>query len=135
MTLGQDQEKTLTLINYISSLTPLHVAVTFKSQAAIVSKISIVFAFPHVKAYVSKIDLAVKYVKVILGSSFEQTMMGWSPRWYIPNLVEISLPVLEKKIFEGFLPYMGVLLQLLRSLSVSLFSHRQKSSFLTTRLK
>ena len=114
MTLGQDQEMTLTLINYISSLTPLHVA-TFKSQAAIVSKISIVFAFPHVKAYVSKIDLAVKYVKVILGSSFEQTMMGWSPRWYLPNLVEISLPVLEKKIFEEFLPYMGVLLQLLRS--------------------
>ena len=24
------------------------------------------------------------------------------------NLVEIGLPVPEKKIFEGFLPYMGV---------------------------
>ena len=35
-------------------------------------------------------------------------MMGWSPRCYIPSLVKISLPVLKKKIFEGFLPYMGV---------------------------
>ena len=26
----------------------------------------------------------------------------------IPSLVEISQPVPEKKIFEGFLPYMGV---------------------------
>ena len=29
-------------------------------------------------------------------------MMGWSPRCYIPSFVEISLPVPEKKIFEGF---------------------------------
>ena len=29
-------------------------------------------------------------------------MMGWSPRCYIPSFVEIRLPVLEKKIFEGF---------------------------------
>ena len=35
-------------------------------------------------------------------------MMGWSPQWYIPCFVEIGQPVLEKKIFEGFLPYMGV---------------------------
>ena len=34
-------------------------------------------------------------------------MMGWSPRCYIPSFVEIGPPVLEK-IFEGFLPYMGV---------------------------
>ena len=26
----------------------------------------------------------------------------------IPSFVEIDLPVPEKKIFEGFLPYMGV---------------------------
>ena len=42
------------------------------------------------------------------GSSFEQTMMGWSPRCYIPSFVEMGLSVLVKKIFEGFLPYMGV---------------------------
>ena len=35
-------------------------------------------------------------------------MMGWRPRFYIPSFVEIGLPVPEKKIFEGFLPYMGV---------------------------
>ena len=29
-------------------------------------------------------------------------MMGRSPRCYIPSFVEIGLPVLEKKIFEGF---------------------------------
>ena len=34
-------------------------------------------------------------------------MMGWSPVCYIPSFVEIGQPVPEK-IFEGFLPYMGV---------------------------
>ena len=33
-------------------------------------------------------------------------MMGRSPRCYIPSFVEIGPPVLEKKTFEGFLPYM-----------------------------
>ena len=32
-------------------------------------------------------------------------MMDWSPKCYIPSFVKISLPVLEKKIFEWFLPY------------------------------
>ena len=32
-------------------------------------------------------------------------MMGLSPRCYIPNFVKDSPPVVEKKIFEGFLPY------------------------------
>ena len=35
-------------------------------------------------------------------------MMGRSPQCYIPSFVKIGLPVLEKKIFEGFLPYMGM---------------------------
>ena len=35
-------------------------------------------------------------------------MMGRSPRCYIPSFVKISPPVLEKKIFEGFLPYMAM---------------------------
>ena len=42
---------------------------------------------------------------VTRGSSFEQTMMGWSPKCYIPSFVEFCPPVPEKKIFEGFLPY------------------------------
>ena len=40
-------------------------------------------------------------VKVNPGSSFVQTMMGRSPRCYIPSFVEIGPPVPEK-IFEGF---------------------------------
>ena len=35
-------------------------------------------------------------------------MMGWSPRCYIPSFVEICLPVPEKKIFKGCLPYVGM---------------------------
>ena len=35
-------------------------------------------------------------------------MMGRSPRCYIPSFVKIGPPVLEKKIFEGFLTYMGM---------------------------
>ena len=34
--------------------------------------------------------------------------MGWSPQFYIPSFVEISLPVPEKKIFKGFLPYVSM---------------------------
>ena len=43
-------------------------------------KKSIVFTFSHVKTYVSKTDLV---VKVILGSSFDQIRIGWSPKCYI----------------------------------------------------
>ena len=81
---------------------------TFRSLAAIVSEKSTVFTFSHRKAEVTKFDLAVKLVKVTPGSSFEQTMMGWSPQCYITSFVKISPPVLVKKIFEGFLPYMGM---------------------------
>ena len=34
-------------------------------------------------------------------------MKGLSPRCYKPSFVEIGRLVQEKKIFEGFLPYMG----------------------------
>ena len=40
-------------------------------------------------------------------SPFERTMMGWSPRCYIPSFLEIGPPVPEK-IFKGFLPYVGM---------------------------
>ena len=53
---------TLTYINFMPLLTPLvvfHLSL-LSSQAAIVFKKSIVFTFFHVKAYVSKIDLALK---------------------------------------------------------------------------
>ena len=35
-------------------------------------------------------------------------MMDLSPRCYIPSFMKIGLQVLEKKIFEGFLPYMSM---------------------------
>ena len=31
-----------------------------------------------------------------------------SPQCYMPSVAEIGPPVLEKKIFEGFLPYMDM---------------------------
>ena len=42
------------------------------------------------------------------GSLFEQTRMGRNLKCYISSFVEIGLPVPEKKIFEGFSPYMGM---------------------------
>ena len=92
---------------FIKSFSCLYLP-AFRSQASIVSEKSTVFTFSYRKAEVSKFDLAVKEVKVTPGSSFEQTMMGWSPQCYIPSFMKIGPPVLEKKIFEGFLPYMGV---------------------------
>ena len=58
----------------------------------------------------TKVDRALKWVKVTPGSSFEQTMMDRSPQCYTPSFVVIGPPVPEKKTFEGFLPYtfMGV---------------------------
>ena len=73
----------------------------FRSQAAIVSKISTVFTFSYRKVEVAKFDLAVKKVMVNPGSSLEQTIMSWSPRFYIPSFVLICPMVLEK-IFEVF---------------------------------
>ena len=49
----------------------------------------------------TKFDLAVKKVKVTPGSSFEQTMIGWSLGCYMPSFVEIGPPVTEEKLFEG----------------------------------
>ena len=62
MTLGQGQEKTLTLNTYIPSLTIscLHLQ-TIRSQAAILSEKSTVFTFSYRKP---KFDLVGKNVKV-----------------------------------------------------------------------
>ena len=49
---------------------------TFRSLAALASEKSTVNIFSYRKAQVTKIDLAVKYVKVTPGSSFAQTIMG-----------------------------------------------------------
>ena len=46
--------------------------------------------------------------------SFEQTMMGPRPQCYIPSNKVIGPLILEKKIFEGFLPYMGMAATLIK---------------------
>ena len=74
--------------------------------AAIVSEKATVFTFSYRKAKATKFDLAVKKVEVTPGSTFEQAMMGSSPRCYIPTFVEIDPPVLEK-IFEVFFTLYG----------------------------
>ena len=99
-----DLQYSYTVINSISCL---HLPI-FRSQASIVSEKFTFFTFSYRKAHVTNFDLAVKLVKVTPGSSFEQTMMDRSLRCYKPSFVEISLSISEKKIFEGFLPYMGV---------------------------
>ena len=75
---------------------------TFRSVAAIVSEKSNVFTFSYRKAKVTKFDLAVKRSR-----SHHGHLMGRSPRCCIPTFLEIRPPVPEK-IFEGFLPYMGM---------------------------
>ena len=76
--------------------------IPFRSLAAIVSGKSTVFTFSYRKASVTKFELTVKSVKVTPGSSFEQTMMGWSPLCYIPSFVEIGQPVPEKLFWRVF---------------------------------
>ena len=73
----------------------------FRSLAAILSEKPTVFIFSHRNACVTKFNLGVNQVKVNPGSPFIQTMMGWSPRYYIPSFVKIRPPVPEK-IFKGF---------------------------------
>ena len=97
---------TLTLNTKLLSFTELVVCIYQFSGH--ISEISIVFPFSYRKALVTKFDFAVNLVKVTPGSSFVQTMMGRSPRCYIPSFLEIGPPVPEKKMFEGFLPYMGM---------------------------
>ena len=81
---------------------------SFRSQTAIISEKYIVFTFSCRKALVTKFGIVVKLVKVNPGSELEQTMMYQSPQCYIPSFVKFGPLVLEKKMFEGFLPYMGV---------------------------
>ena len=90
---------------FIYSISCLHLSL-FRSHATIVSEILTVFTFSYTKTYVTKFDLAVKYVKVNPRLSFEQIMMERSPRCYIPSFMEISPLVPE--IFEGFLTYMDM---------------------------
>ena len=69
-----------------------------------------------------------------------QFMMGPCPRSYIPSFMQIGPAVPKKKVFEGFLPYMGMaailvmcLFEVLRP-SQPMGSCRARSVYLTTRL-
>ena len=64
------------------------------------------FLFCTKTMVVTKFDIAVKWAKVNQRSSFEQTIMGWSPQLYKPSFVEIG-PLLPEKIFEGFFTIYG----------------------------
>ena len=105
-------EKTLTLTLILIILLLLFQLTQYepnsRSQEAIISKESMIDTFYHVKAKAAKFDLTVKKVKVTPGSSFVQTMMGRSSKCYIPSFMEIGPLVPVKKIFEGFLPNMGM---------------------------
>ena len=79
-----------------------------RSQAVIVSKKTTVLLFTIEKSQFQNLTLQYNRSRSTQGHHFEQTMMGWSSRCYIPSFVEIGQMVLEKKIFEGFLTCMGM---------------------------
>ena len=59
-------------------------------------------------------------------------MMGWSPPNYIPSYVEIGPPVPEKKIFEGFLPYMGVAAILIKHILLHIKEQWDRTQVIST---
>ena len=103
----QGQEMTSTLKIHLLSFTELVIKI-YKFPGHWLQQFLKYPLFSCRKAKITKFDLAVKYVKVTSGSSFEYTMVSRSPRCYIPSFVEIGQPVPIKKIFERFLPYMGM---------------------------
>ena len=89
---------------FMNSISCLYLP-TFRSHGSIVSEKNPLFSlFPTEKPKFPNLTLGQGHSTV----SFEQTMMGRSPRCYIPGFVEIGPPLPEKKIFEGYLPYMGM---------------------------
>ena len=108
MTLGQGQGITLTLNTHVVSFTHLaHCIYQFSEHRLQVSEKYKVLTFSNTKVYANKFDLRLKWIEGIQVSSFEQTMIGSSPQCYILSFMTIGLLVREK-IFEGFLPYMGM---------------------------
>ena len=72
------------------------------------SKLLCIFTF---FAYKFLCDQIWPWPKICQGhprSSFMQFMMGPRPRCYIPSFMQIGPAVPEKKIFERFLSYMGM---------------------------
>ena len=63
--------------------------------------------------------------------------MGRSPQCFKLSFVEIGLPVLGKKTFEGFLPYMGMaaILVILQGLCHQIFISLYLIAFIQTLVK
>ena len=77
-------EQTLTLITHNPSFS-LHNKPNSRSQDAIISKVSIIVTFSDIKAEVTKFDLALQYVKINIGLSFERNVMCISDASYGPT--------------------------------------------------
>ena len=92
MTFGQGQEMTLTLKTNTTSLAQYVVCIYQLSSHRLQNFLkNLMFSlFFHGKAYVTKIDIAVKYVKVNPRSCFIHTMMSQSP-----SFIDIGPPVPE----------------------------------------
>ena len=67
---------------------------TPRSEAALISKESIIITFSHIKAKVAKFDIDVKQLNVNLGLSFEQSIVGLCSRCYMASFVEIHVGLL-----------------------------------------
>ena len=64
-----------------------------------ISKVSIIVTFFHIKAEVAKFDLAVKYVNINTGLSFEQNITSLNLWCFIPSFIEIDPLVPGNKMF------------------------------------
>ena len=108
--LGLGQEMTLTFNTHLVSFYILVVCIYQFSGLWLHKclKYPLFSLFSYSKALFSKFELAVKYIKVTPGSSFEETMMGWSPQCYIPSVWKSARLFQRRRFFEGFLPYMGM---------------------------
>ena len=99
-------EQTLTLIAHNPSFNHLVSIIkpNFRSQDAIISKVSIIVTFSHIKGEVAKIKLAVKYVKLNTGLSNKlESLMLHTKYMYHRNRPTGSW----KQSFLVVIPHMG----------------------------
>ena len=82
---GQGQGKTIFVCSFSLLCQP-----TSKSQAATISKDSIIVPILDIIAQAAKFDLTLKKVKFNPGLLCEQTMMGLSTGCYIPKFAKIE---------------------------------------------
>ena len=93
-------EQILTLITHNPSFNHLVYIIISKSKDAIISKESIIVTFSNIKHEVAKFDLAVNYVNINTGLTFEQNIMSLNLLCFIPIFIEIDTLVPGNKIFK-----------------------------------